>query len=369
MGILIENTSIKKHDPKDKIYCHEDYAQEVYDKYCGFHKEKIFAKDMDSGHICKAVITSLDGNRALAQTDSFQSVQLDYKREAKFLERRGLTALQPGKQLDVMITGQVGGIYVGSIEQAYVTGLKKDLFKAMKEKNAAYEVTIKSVNDGGFIVDLAGLDCFMPGSLAAANKIIDFSSMLNKKVYVMVETYLDQSDMFVVSNKRYIQYILPAKIKEMNMVKEYTGTITGVMPYGCFVEWNEIFTGLLHETEATDQNWKELKPGMQVSFWIKEIKENNRIILSQKGPNSESVMYQEFKDKYEGEVFPDAIVKDIKAFGVFIEMKNLVGMLTPREFKRTGIAQKEGEYLDVLVTRVDVTDRKIYLKADVDTEE
>jgi ribosomal protein S1 len=369
MGRLVENTSIKKKNPKDKIYCHDEDAQETYDKYCAFHSSgRIIAKDMLVGQVCRARISKIDGDKVIAQTESFQSVQLDYAREARFLQKKGMEALHPGMELEIMVDGEVRGIYTGSCEQAYIIGLKKDLSRAMKEKNSAYEVTIKSVNDGGFIVDLSGLDCFMPGSLAAANKIIDFSSMLGKKVYVMVETYLDQSDMFVVSNKRYIQHILPSKIKELNMSKEYTGTITGVMPYGCFVEWDEIFTGLLHETEAIDLNWKELKPGAVISFWIKEIKENNRVILSQKGPSAESAVFQAFKDKYEGEIFPDATVKDIKAFGVFIEMKTVVGMLTPREFKRTGVKAKEGEYLDVLVKQVDVQSKKIYLKAAVDTE-
>jgi len=363
MGRLMENTSIKKRDPKHKIYCQEEYAQEAYDKYCDFFEGKrIVPKDMVAGQTCSAVVISIDANRVILQAESTQSILLDYQKESKFLEKKGLAALIPGMMLNVMIESAKVGEYVGSIEQAYVLGIKKDLFKAMKDKNAAYEVTIKSVNDGGFIVDLAGVDCFMPGSLAAANKILNFESMLGKKVYVMVETYLDQSDMFVVSNKKYIQHILPQKIKELNLSKEYSGTITGVMPYGCFVEWDEIFTGLLHETEMADANWKELKPGVFTTFWVKEIKENNRVILSQKGPSVENKLWQEFKEKYEGEMFPDAMIKDVKPFGVFIDMKGIVGMLTPREFKRTGIKPREGEFLDVFVKQVDVYTRKVFLK-------
>ena len=40
MGRLMENTSIKKRDPKHKIYCQEEYAQEAYDKYCDFFEGK-----------------------------------------------------------------------------------------------------------------------------------------------------------------------------------------------------------------------------------------------------------------------------------------------------------------------------------------
>jgi hypothetical protein len=50
-------------------------------------------------------------------------------------------------------------------------------------------------------------------------------------------------------------------------------------------------------------------------------------------------------------------------------MKGVVGMLTPREFKRTGAKPKEGEFLDVFVKNVDVYTRKVFLKNGADESE
>lgn len=365
MGLLKENKAIKLRDSNHKVYCHEPYAQEMYDKLCDHMEGKtITPKDMVKGQICTATIESISRDKAIAQADSYAAIYLDYAKESKFLEKIGWGPLKPGMRVDVCIESATNDLYYGSVEKAYVHGMKADLMESIKSKASAYEGTIKSINDGGFIVDVGGLDCFMPGSLAAANKILNFESMLGKKVYVMVETYLDSSDMFVVSVKKYIQHILPTKIKELDMTDKYTGTVTGRVDYGVFVEWDELFTGLLHESEITDADWKALKPGEEVTFYIKEIRENNRIILSQKGPNPEILSLIQFKDKYEGETFPNATIKDIKHFGIFVEMGSVTGMMSPREFKRSNQRPKVGDILDVFVKQVDIASRKIYLKND-----
>jgi small subunit ribosomal protein S1 len=368
MGRQVENKSIKKRNPTDKVFCDEPYAQEVYEKYCDyFEGKKISAKDMDEGDICRAQVISIKNNKVLVQAENTQAVYLDLLKESKFLDKQGITeVLRPGMFVDVLVDGTDKGTYTGSMEKAFGSKIKKELMAALKNKDSAFKVEVKSINEGGFIVDLAGLDCFMPGSLAAANKIVNFESMIGKEIYVMVENYLEASDMFVVSNKKYIQSILPTKVKELDFGNTYTGTVTGVMTYGAFIEWDDIFTGLLHESESEGSNIKGLKPGDSIQFWVKEVREGKdiRIILTQKGPSAEHKLYQEFKDKYEDEIYANAKVKDIKPFGVFIEMKDgIVGMLSPREFKKIGPKYKEEDIIDVFVKQVDVGTKRVHLKA------
>lgn len=365
---LTINETVKLRNPNHKVYCQEDYAQEAYEKYCDwFEGKSITSKDLTEGQICQAKVVRVGNGRILVQTDSSQTIYLDLIKESKFLEKQMITTdIRPGLHLDVFIESAKNDSYLGSIEKAFKAKLKNTLTDSMKKKDTAYEVTIKSINDGGFIVDLSGVDCFMPGSLAAANKITNFEEMIGKTVLVMIENYLEASDMFVVSNKRYIQSILPSRIKELDFATEYTGKITGTKDYGAFVEWDEIFTGLLHESEISG-DIKTMKPGDEIKFWVKEIKENKdtkdiRIILSQKGPSKEAKAFQDMKDKYEGEVFANATIKDVKAFGVFIELTDgIIGMMTPREFKRTNAKMVEGEMLDVFVKQVDTATRRIHL--------
>lgn len=363
MGRLIENKSVKTKDPSHKVYCQEPYAQELYDRYQAYFEGRtIVPKDMEVGQICKARVDKIDGSTVVVTAESSANIFLDYGKESRFLEKTGHT-LKPGLEVDVLLETINRGNYYGSIEKAYMITLKRDLLESMKTEATAYRATIKSINDGGFMVDIAGLDCFMPGSLAAANKVLNFESMLGRELMVMVENYLESSGMFVVSNKKYIQKIIPSKIKELDLGAQFEGTATGTVDYGVFVEWDEIFTGLLHESEITDADWRNTKPGEKVKFYIKEIRENNRIILSQKGPSPEIMALTEFKAKYEGEIVMGE-VKDIKQFGAFIEMKNKVtGLLPTKELKKMG-RLKVGDDVDVYVKFVDVSARKIHLKAD-----
>ncbi len=377
MGRLIENSSIKKRNPNHKIYCEESYAQDMYDKLCGiFNDEKIESKDMQIGQMCKAEVISIKDGEILVQADNTQSVYLDLRKEKRFFEKQGyVDNIKKGSIIDILIDGNNKGTYTGSMEKAFKKNIKKDLMSAMKNKDAAYKVIVKSINDGGFIVDLSGTECFMPGSLAAANKITNFESMIGKEIFVMVENYLEASDIFVVSNKRYIQHILPSKIKELSFSDQYSGTITGTMKYGTFVEWDEIFTGLLHESESIEQDIKSLRPGTKIDFWIKEVKEGGkdnkdiRVILTQKGPSIEHKLFGEFKDAYEGEIFQDARIKDVKPFGIFVELKDgIVGMISPRMYKKLGSSVKEGDYVDVLIKQVDINTKRVVLSAVMDEE-
>ena len=272
-------------------------------------------------------------------------------------------------KLDVAIEGKNKGTFNASMGAAFSKELKNELRDSLKKGDAAYTVLVKSVNDGGFIVDLMGVDCFMPGSLAGANKIIDFNGLVGKRLTVMVETYLEHSDTFVVSAKKYIQKILPTKIKELDFAAKYTGNVTGTAAYGAFVEWGGIFTGLLHESEMNDTLGLH-GPGSPIDFYVKDIKEGGRIILTQKEPSPELLKYQTFKEQNEG-VELEGTIKEIKTFGVFVEFEDgVVGMMPPREFKKTGGSKvQEGDVILCFVKSVDVISKKIQLRATRDEDE
>jgi len=358
MSKLIENTNIVKIDSRHKVYSDEPYAQGLYDLYCGHAEDTmIVAKDLVTGQIIRGKIERISDKYIEVGTCG-QTIYLDYSKEIKFFKRHN-TEPQPGQDIDLMITD--ASTSTGSAEKAFVVTLKQELIESIKSNSAAYKVTITGINDGGFIVNLNGLSCFMPGSLAAANKINNFEEMMNKTVYVMVENYLDKSDMFVVSVKKYIKHILPLRINEINYTEKYTGNVTGVTNYGVFVEWNEIFTGLLHETEIDSTDWSQIKNGDVIEFFVKEVRENDRIILSQKGPNPEIVAYLSFKEKYEGEIFDEGEIKDIKPFGVFIKMDDITGMMTPKEFRKYP-KLTEGDIINVHVKQVDPSNKKVYLR-------
>jgi ribosomal protein S1 len=277
---ILENSTIKKNNDNDRVYCQEDYAQELYDLMCGMipntHK---LSKDVKAGEVYEAEILSVTADgKVIAQTNLGQSILLDSKKEHKFFK----DGFAVGSIINVLIESTFKGDISGSAEKAHIAMIKKDLMESLHKQHCAYSVKVKEItNNSGFIVDLSGIDCFLPGSLAAANKITNFEDYVGKELVVMIESYIEQTQSFVVSHKKYIQKILPSKVEELTLTTMYSGNVTGVAPYGCFVEWDGIFTGLLHSTEL-ETDLKSIRTGDTINFFVKKIDSPNKIILTQK---------------------------------------------------------------------------------------
>lgn len=352
---LIENTSVNT-DGKGRVYCQEEYAQELYDMMFGDKAPTGPPKDFRLGDIIKGHITRITEDYLEVDNGAI-TLYLDRERETRFLHQQGVEHVEPGIFIEVMVINPKASL--ASAEAAFAQNLKEELHRSLKENKTAYQVTVAGVNDGGFLVSLNGLECFMPGSLAAANKVTDFESMMGKELYVMVENYLKKSDMFVVSAKKYIKHILPSKIKELDYTEEVTGHVTGVAKYGVFVEWDEIFTGLLHETEASP-GWQDMQNGEEIKFFVKEVRKGNRLILSQKGPSEEVLAFEQFAEEFKGKT-ANGEVQEVKPFGIFIKFnENVTGLLPPREFRKFRLLAP-GDWVDVHVKDVDVSARRVYL--------
>jgi len=52
--------------------------------------------------------------------------------------------------------------------------------------------------------------------------------------------YLQDSDMFIFSNKKYIKNMIPVEIEKLTKTEKYKGVVTGTSKFGIFVEFNTI---------------------------------------------------------------------------------------------------------------------------------
>jgi predicted RNA-binding protein with RPS1 domain len=246
---------------------------------------------------------------------------------------------------------------IASLSAGHVEGLKKEFFDQIKDPTSAYIAKIIKRNGGGFLVNVNGVEGFLPGSLAAANIVRDFDSMLGKETYVMVEDYLKDAGTFVFSHKKYLTYILPSKIAELSLEEQYTGTVTGTAKFGIFVEFNEIFTGLIHTSKMTPEMRTafkngEFSPGNEVSFWIKEITSDKKIILTDEDPSIRMREIEEFKEKHLGVITGGEVVS-IQPFGTLVKLqKDIVGLISQKEIKTKKKKYTVGDHVMVNVERV-----------------
>ena len=357
-----------------------DDVMKKWDQY-GFIR-----KDINDGEVLKVEdVLKANKSKFILECTMGTSVICNLKKEKKFFDTQGfsfddLSSLSEWlNSSDSQEWFHNNNIYVtvfkenyeicGSLYQVYVDDMKEELLREVKNPQKTYNAHVLSKNNGGFIVDINGVLAFLPGSLAAANKIINFKEYLDKDIPVMIEDYLSDGDTFIVSNKKYIWNILPQKIKKLNFNDEYTGIITGTKKFGIFIEFEEIFTGLLHTSEMDDITLnkfynKEYKAGDEITFKIKEIIKNNRIILTKRELINEKPIFQEFKDNCEGTIQKGKIVS-IKDLGCFVEFRynnnSFIGLYHNKEYKEDFVPEK-GNILELYISKVLVEDRKIFLK-------
>lgn len=258
----------------------------------------------------------------------------------------------------------------GSLLDAHIDYQKQEFFKEIKNPQKVYKAHIIDKNLGGFIALINGVNVFLPGSLAAANKIVNFDSFIGKNVYVMLEDYLKDGDTFIVSHKKYIQKILPERISQLKPDITYQGEITGTSKFGIFIEFDGIFTGLLHISEMdeiTKSRFKESKyfAGDTIQFYIKEIAKDNRIILSEFPPSVDNFTIEEFKEQFEGSVI-DGEITSAKPYGYFVRFlvkeSAFTGLLYIKDVEDKNL--RVGSITPCFIEQVDLENKKIYLKTD-----
>jgi len=236
------NKKIKKNHGMT-VYSHEPYAEELaaaYSKHFGGLDSSNISKDLVEGNVYSCKIVALTEEEAFGQTDSGQTIYIDLRKETRDAEKLGIGGIDfsVGNKIEAHVRKTNGG-YMGSVVEYYIKSLRAELFDQIKKESSAYKVRVESINKGGYIVDLCGIKCFMPGSLAAANKITDFESYIGREMHVMIEGYVEAKDIFVVSYKKYLNKIMEQKIQELDLTKKYKGSITGTSDFGIFVEWEQ----------------------------------------------------------------------------------------------------------------------------------
>jgi ribosomal protein S1 len=377
MATKENKTIIKQVGDKSKIYCQEDYAQELYDRMRGI---EVIKKDVVNGEIIKVTdfkIVSRDKKEILAVCDNFLNLFFTFNKERKYFQILGLDEekffnwIESGNHVDYLRENvtyiQVENIAAakGSLHQAHLKTIVREFREQIGRPTAAYTAKVIDKNQGGFIVEVQGLKAFLPGSLAAANKIVDFEGFIGKEIPVMIEDYLKSSEIFVVSYKKYLDYVLPGKLGELERNQVMKGIITGTSKFGVFVEFDDIFTGLLHTAEMTPAtlnkfNTGQFKSGQNIEIWLKDIKDN-KLILTENDPSIRQNEYESFRVKVEGNT-KEATIVSIKAHGALMEVeKGVLGLLPVKEMKKYKKRLSVGETLDVFIKKVDTSTGKIYL--------
>lgn len=271
--------------------------------------------------------------------------------------------LEIGMTVDVKVKTSSNGTVIASISDAMDEVKFNEILRAIGDKTIGFNGKITELINGGYWVDLAGIKCFMPGSLAGLNKLWDFESLVGETLIVMPVSYSQEKNTLIVSHREYLNTLIPRTVEELNenIKDQYTGRVTGTTKFGVFAEFNTCLTGLIPNTELDEEtldrfNRNEIKPGDSITFWTKEIISNRKIILSQKGPKED--IWDDINERYKPMMITTGVVTKVAKYGAFVELeKGISGLIHKTKLKDVSIDR--GDKVNVRIQSVNPAERKI----------
>jgi len=226
---------------------------EIYSKDERSDLEKTYTSTLPNV-IAKQVI---DG-RVVTITDREVVVDINFKSDGviSFNEFKYNDDLKIGDIVEVLIEKQEDktGQLILSHRRARVLRAWEKVNDALAN-DLVVNGKIKSRTKGGMIVDVFGIECFLPGSQIDVKPIRDYDEYVGKEMEFKVVKVNESFKNVVVSHKALIEADLAVQTKEIMSKLEkgqvLEGTVKNITSYGVFVDLGGI-DGLIH---ITDLSW------------------------------------------------------------------------------------------------------------------
>jgi ribosomal protein S1 len=364
----------RKHNPHiktkngDRVFSRESYAQEMYDMLEGFSESNgELVTTLNLGEIHEGTIYAVNSEFFSVDIGYREHVYVKYAKEPADIQ-----ALKPGEPTSVLITQVPNNSHaLGSISGGIKHRVFMDLREAVEEGNTAWigKVT-HMIENGGYMLNVQGVDCFMPGSLAGINKLHDFSSIIGTEMYVVPVSFSPERGTLVVSHRKYLQALIPGELEKLkeNQGETLTGNVTGSAKYGVFVEFKGCLTGMIHNNDLDEETLvkfkaRQIMPGDEITFIVKDIISNTKITLTQKA-NAVINPWNDIISRYQMPCTIEATVKTKKDYGLFITIEEgVTGLLHVSEVGEDLMdVFASGDKITVQITRIDVDAMKVFLK-------
>lgn len=358
----------------EKIMCHEPYVLEALKMYAGSCTDDVLDaiyqyeqagkfKDVREGSISRYDEKKSTAEIALSQK---HSVAVEINANEK---------VNVGDKIDVVVTKSKGHLTAdASSKTAQIERLRQELVKEIQTPTSAYSGTVKEiVYNGanvfnGFIVDIKGVRCFMPGTESDVVPLNDFNELLGKELYVMPVNQIKES--IIVSHKEYLNTLKPSVLDRLiNLDKGsvVTGVVSSIKHFGAFILIDECVATLLSVSEmneVTEAKFKagQLKVGDSIDFYIDSINDE-KVIITQTVSKTEG--WDKLKETIEKT--PDyklkGVVKNIFDNGVVVlseEFNGITFFLSSKVVELDKLTV--GQEVELPVDSVDTVKKTVRLK-------
>lgn len=340
-------------------------------------KEKSDLEEIYNGSLSSLNDNDVITGKVVRLTDKEAIVDIDFKSEGviSLNEFRYNPGLKVGDDVEVMVDRRED-----KTGQLQLSHRKARTLKAWDRVNELHETGeivngfVKSRTKGGMIVDVHGIEAFLPGSQIDVKPIKDYDQFVGKTMEFKVVKINPEFKNVVVSHKALIEADIEGQKKEIIAQLEkgqvLEGTVKNITSYGVFVDLGGV-DGLIH---ITDLSWSRvnhpseiLEDGQTVKVVILDFDdEKTRIQLGMKQLEAHpwDALSADMKvgDKVKGKV---VVLAD---YGAFVEIApGVEGLIHVSEMswsthlRSAGDFVKVGDEVEAEVLTLDREDRKISL--------
>ncbi len=292
-----------------------------------------------------------------------------------------MKALKSGERVSAMLIELENddGYRELSLKDAQATTAWQDI-KEKKESGEVISTQITNINKGGLIVEVGGIQGFLPLSQLSlehypkveggdTTKIVQqLQKYKGQEFKVKILDYSEAENKLIVSEKAIQDEALKEELGKLKVGDVVNGKVTEVTDFGAFVKINDLLDGLIHSSEI---DWRFIEDprailhsGDEVTAKIINL-DGGRVSLSLKALKDDP--WLKIEEKYQvGQKITGKIIKT-KNTGALVELEeNIVGFIPSAEFgdKNPADIVTVGQEYPMAIVNIDAKDHKMTLTLD-----
>ncbi|WKW12384.1 30S ribosomal protein S1 [Pseudogemmatithrix spongiicola] len=352
---------------RPELYDEDEFSSDEFEAMMEMYNGTLAS--IEEGEIVKS--------RVLEIRENLVVLDIGFKSEGTIPleEFKDMPELKVGDEVEVLLE------HLEDSEGSVVLSKKKaDFMRVWERIRVAYEsdqpvtgTLVKKIK-GGVVVDLMGVDAFLPGSQIALRRVPNIDELLGQTYEFKIIKLNKRRRNIVVSRRVILETERAGKreklMKELNKDQVRKGVVKNITDFGAFIDLGGV-DGLLH---ITDMSWGRISHpsemvqiGMELEVKVLDIDwERERISLGLK--QLQAYPWKDVAEKFPVGTRVSGKVVSITNYGAFIELEpgieglvHISEMSWTRNVRHPSKLVSIGEAIEAVVLKVDSAEEKISL--------
>jgi small subunit ribosomal protein S1 len=345
----------------------EDYSDEQYRQMLEMYDGTL--QSIAEGEIVKS--------KVLRVTESHVILDVGFKSEGAvpIEEFKDPATIEAGEEVEVLLErleDEEGSIVLSKKKADFMRVWEK--IRQAYENDEPVEGMLQKKIKGGVVVDLMGVDAFLPGSQIALRRVPNIDELLGKHYQFKIIKLNKRRRNIVVSRRVILETERAHKreflMKELEVEQVRKGVVKNITDFGAFIDLGGV-DGLLH---ITDMSWgrvshpsEMVELGQEIDVKVLDIDwDRERISLGLK--QLQPYPWEDVAERYPVGARVQGKVVSITNYGAFVELEpgieglvHISEMSWTRSVRHPSKIVSIGETIEAVVLKVDQSEEKISL--------